>query len=133
MLIDGFKINDLIKVLMSKIQKITIILCHMLITYSRYDMIDIRYANVILGIKISKTSNGLILSQSYYMDKMLKKFNKDDFDVARTPFDTNMLNNMLQVVIQIATCTPKSQNNKLLIRLKPLKNQTLKDLTLKTP
>lgn len=33
----------------------------------RFDVKDIRYANVILGVKILKTSNRLILSQSHYV------------------------------------------------------------------
>ena len=44
-------------------------------------------ADVILGIKITKISNSLIVNQLHYMDKILEKFNKDDFGVARTPLD----------------------------------------------
>ena len=42
-------------------------------------------ANVILGIKITRITNGIILNQTDYVDKILEKFNKDDFGVARTP------------------------------------------------
>ena len=44
-------------------------------------------ADVILGIKITKISNSLIVNQLHYMDKILEKFNKDDFGVAKTPLD----------------------------------------------
>ena len=54
---------------------------------SKFDMKDMGLADVILGIKISRTSNGLILSQSQYVDKILDKFNKDDPAIARTPID----------------------------------------------
>ena len=54
---------------------------------SRFDMKDMGLANVILGIKISRTSDELVLSQSHYMDKIQEKFNKDDFSMARTPID----------------------------------------------
>ena len=47
-------------------------------------------ANVILGIKITRISDGLILNQSHYVDKILEKFNKDDFGVARTPLDKSL-------------------------------------------
>ena len=41
-------------------------------------MKDMGLADVILGIKISRKSNGLVLSQSHYVDKILEKFSKDD-------------------------------------------------------
>ena len=41
---------------------------------NKFDMKDLGVVDVILGIKISKTSNGLILSQSHYIEKILKKF-----------------------------------------------------------
>ena len=39
-------------------------------------MIDLGVADVILEIKISRTSNGLILSQSHCVKKLLYKFLK---------------------------------------------------------
>ena len=55
--------------------------------------LDMKYmglADVILGIKISRNTNGLILSQSHYVDKILEKFNKSDTSVARTPVDLSL-------------------------------------------
>ena len=46
-------------------------------------------ADVILGIKITRTFDGYTLSQSYYVDKILEKFSKNDNSVARTPIDPN--------------------------------------------
>ena len=43
---------------------------------SRFDMKDMGQVAVILGIKITRTRNSLVLD-SYYMNKLLKKFNKD--------------------------------------------------------
>ena len=57
---------------------------------SRFDMKDMGLADVILGIKITRISDGLILSQSHYVDKILEKYNKDDSGVARTPLDNNL-------------------------------------------
>ena len=44
---------------------------------SRFDMKDLGLADVILVIKLKKTSYGLILSQSHYIDNILRKFDKD--------------------------------------------------------
>ena len=43
-----------------------------------------------LGIKITKTSYGLILSQSHYVDNILGKFDKDNSSIARTPVDVTL-------------------------------------------
>ncbi|KAJ0843621.1 putative RNA-directed DNA polymerase [Helianthus annuus] len=42
-----------------------------------------------LGVKIIRTQEGLVLSQSHYVDKILEKFNSGDTSVARTPVDTS--------------------------------------------
>ena len=54
---------------------------------SRFDMKDMGHADVILGIQIKRSSDGLILTQSHYVDKILEKFNKDDSEMAKTPID----------------------------------------------
>ena len=41
---------------------------------SKFDMKDLGVVDVILGIKISRKSNGLVLSQSHYIKKVLEKF-----------------------------------------------------------
>ena len=56
---------------------------------SRFEMKDMGLANVILGIKITRTSNGPILSHSHYVEKILKKVNIDDFVKTKTLIDTN--------------------------------------------
>ena len=53
-------------------------------------MKDMGLADVILGIKILRTFDGLILSQAHYVDKILDKFNKDDSGVARIPIDNGL-------------------------------------------
>ena len=57
---------------------------------TRFDMKDMGLADVILGVKILRTSGGLVLSQSHYVDKILDKFSNDDSGVARTPIDVNL-------------------------------------------
>ena len=57
---------------------------------NKFDMKDLGVADVILGIKISKTSDGLILSQSHYIEKILKKFKQNDSSPMRTLVDVNL-------------------------------------------
>ena len=57
---------------------------------NKFEMKDLGVADVILGIKISKTSDGLILSQSHYIEKILKKFKQNDSSLMRTPVDVNL-------------------------------------------
>nr|GEW99844.1 retrovirus-related Pol polyprotein from transposon TNT 1-94 [Tanacetum cinerariifolium] len=55
---------------------------------SKFDMKDMGLAVVILGIKIIRTQNGLLLSQAHYVDKILNTHNAEDSGQARTPIDT---------------------------------------------
>ena len=55
-----------------------------------FDMKDMGIADVILGMKITKTSEGCALSQSHYIEKIHDKFRKDDDHLARTPVDVNL-------------------------------------------
>lgn len=57
---------------------------------SCFDMKDIREAEVILGIRIIKTTVGLVINQSHYIEKVLKRFNRFDCKLVSTPFDQNM-------------------------------------------
>ena len=57
---------------------------------NKFEMKDLGVADVILGIKISKTSYGLILSQSHYIEKIIKKFKQNDSSPMRTPVDVNL-------------------------------------------
>ncbi|KAH9670173.1 hypothetical protein KPL70_016878 [Citrus sinensis] len=109
MITSGFKINECDKcVYVKEIENDYVILClyvdDMLIVgsdddmikstknmlKSKFDMKDMGLADVILGIKISRASNGLILSQTHYVDKILRKFTKDDNTMSKTPLDTSI-------------------------------------------
>ena len=57
---------------------------------SKFNMKDLGVADVILGIKISRTSGGLILSQSHYIKKLLDKFDKYESNITRTPVEINL-------------------------------------------
>ena len=50
----------------------------------RFHTKDMGLPNVILGIKIIRTSYGLILSQSHYVDNILGKFDKNNFGIVKT-------------------------------------------------
>ena len=52
-------------------------------------MKDMGFADVVLGVKLTRTRNVLLLSQSNYVSKILEKFNANDSNVARTPIDTS--------------------------------------------
>ena len=52
---------------------------------SRFDMKDMAPTDVILGIKIIRTSYGFMLSQYHYFDNILGKFDKDNSGISRTP------------------------------------------------
>ncbi|GJU74605.1 zinc finger, CCHC-type containing protein, partial [Tanacetum coccineum] len=57
----------------------------------RFSMKDIGEADVILGIRIKHESNRIAISQSYYIEKVLKKFNYFDCTPVSTPMDTSKL------------------------------------------
>ena len=55
---------------------------------SKFDMKVLGEAEVILGIKITRTSNGLKLSQDqHYVEKILRKFEHFDCKPVLTPYD----------------------------------------------
>ena len=109
MMLHGFKINECEKCVYVKVTEHGyVILClyvdDMLIVgsndkmitstknmlNSRFDMKDIRLPDVLLGIKIIRTSDGLILSQSHYVENILGMFDKDNSGVVRTPVDVTL-------------------------------------------
>nr|GEU54522.1 retrotransposon protein, putative, Ty1-copia subclass [Tanacetum cinerariifolium] len=56
---------------------------------SKFDMKDMGLAYVILGIKIIRTQNRLMLSQAHYVDKILNTYNARDSGQAKTLIDTS--------------------------------------------
>ena len=55
-----------------------------------FDMKDLGVADFILGIKIYRTPQGLALSQSHYIDKVLDKFKYLNFKEVKMPIDLNL-------------------------------------------
>ncbi|GKA82433.1 zinc finger, CCHC-type containing protein, partial [Tanacetum coccineum] len=70
---------------------------------SRFSTKDMGEADVILGIRIKHESNGIEISQSHYIEKVLKKFNYFDFTPVSTPIDTSekLMPNNGQAVSQL--------------------------------
>nr|GEW87103.1 zinc finger, CCHC-type [Tanacetum cinerariifolium] len=56
---------------------------------SRFSMKDMREADVIHGIRIKHESNGIAISKSRYIEKVLKKFNYFDCTLVSTPMNTS--------------------------------------------
>ncbi|GJU19251.1 zinc finger, CCHC-type containing protein [Tanacetum coccineum] len=56
---------------------------------SRFSIKDMGEADVILGIRIKHESNKITISQSHYIEKVLKKFNYFDCTPISTPIDTS--------------------------------------------
>ncbi|XP_021766612.1 uncharacterized protein LOC110731072 [Chenopodium quinoa] len=54
---------------------------------SNFEMKDMGEADVILGVKIKRTSNGICLNQSHYVEKLLKKFDSFNVDPVETPYE----------------------------------------------
>jgi hypothetical protein len=54
-------------------------------------MKDLGEDDVILNIKLIKGWNGITLSQSYYMEKMLKRFSYKDSKSSPTPYDPSLI------------------------------------------
>ena len=54
---------------------------------NNFVMKDMGEANVILGIKILRDKDDITLTQSHYIEKVLKKFNHSNYNPASTPFD----------------------------------------------
>ena len=53
-------------------------------------MKDLGEANVILGMKISRTSNDIFVDQSHCKEKILKKYKYFDCKPTSIPFDSNV-------------------------------------------
>ncbi|GKA83018.1 zinc finger, CCHC-type containing protein [Tanacetum coccineum] len=56
---------------------------------SKFSIKDMEEADVILGIRIKHESNGIAISQSHYIEKVLKKFNYFDCTLVSTPMNTS--------------------------------------------
>nr|GEX44320.1 zinc finger, CCHC-type [Tanacetum cinerariifolium] len=72
---------------------------------SKFDMKDMGLADVIRGIKITRTQNGLVLSQAHYVEKILNTHNMGDSGLARTLIDTSTRPDLAYVVRRLSMYT----------------------------
>ncbi|GKE18519.1 zinc finger, CCHC-type containing protein [Tanacetum coccineum] len=54
---------------------------------SKFSMKDIGEADVIFGIKIKRKNKGIVITQSHYIEKILKNFNREDCSPVSTSMD----------------------------------------------
>ncbi|GKB04514.1 zinc finger, CCHC-type containing protein [Tanacetum coccineum] len=54
---------------------------------SKFSMNDMGKVDVILSIKIKRENKGIVITQSHYIEKILKKFNREDCSPLSTPMD----------------------------------------------
>ncbi|KAI3731774.1 hypothetical protein L1987_62963 [Smallanthus sonchifolius] len=57
---------------------------------SNFEMKDMGEADVILGIRIKRSSDGITMTQSHYIEKVLKKFNHLNSSPVGTPIDPSI-------------------------------------------
>ncbi|GJS85558.1 zinc finger, CCHC-type containing protein [Tanacetum coccineum] len=55
--------------------------------FDEFSMKDMGEVDVILGIKIKRENKGIVITQSHYIEKILKKFNREDCSPVSTPMD----------------------------------------------
>ena len=94
---NGYSINDAHKCFYSKYENNTcVVIClyvdDMLIFGTSLEVVCetkkfLGEVEVILGIKITRTPNGLKLSQEHYVEKILRKFEHLDCKTVSTPYD----------------------------------------------
>ena len=56
---------------------------------SQFDMKDMDEDKVILGVKIIRMGDSIMLSQEHYVEKILKRFGHFDAKPVSTPYDAN--------------------------------------------
>ncbi|KAL2232101.1 UNVERIFIED_CONTAM: Retrovirus-related Pol polyprotein from transposon TNT 1-94 [Sesamum indicum] len=57
---------------------------------NKFEMKDMGEANVILGIKLTRSTDGISISQSHYVEKIIEKFGYQNSRIAKTPYDPSV-------------------------------------------
>ncbi|KAL2250151.1 UNVERIFIED_CONTAM: Retrovirus-related Pol polyprotein from transposon TNT 1-94 [Sesamum indicum] len=57
---------------------------------NKFEMKDMGEANVILGIKLTRSTNGIAISQSHYIEKIIEKFGYQNSRIAKTTYDPSV-------------------------------------------
>ena len=56
---------------------------------TNFDMKDLGEVNIILGIKVIRSNDGIMLAQEHYVERILKKFECWEVTPVATPYDVN--------------------------------------------
>ncbi|KAL0458800.1 UNVERIFIED_CONTAM: hypothetical protein Slati_0507200 [Sesamum latifolium] len=51
---------------------------------------DMGETDVILGIKLIRSTDGIVISQSHYIEKIIEKFGYQNSRIAKTPYDSSV-------------------------------------------
>ncbi|KAK4405931.1 Retrovirus-related Pol polyprotein from transposon TNT 1-94 [Sesamum angolense] len=57
---------------------------------NKFEMKDMGEADVILGIKLIRSTDGIVISQSHYVEKILEKFGYQNSRIAKTPYNSSV-------------------------------------------
>ncbi|KAL0423561.1 UNVERIFIED_CONTAM: Retrovirus-related Pol polyprotein from transposon TNT 1-94, partial [Sesamum radiatum] len=57
---------------------------------NKFEMKDMGEADVILGIKLIRSIDGIAISQSHYVEKINEKFDYQNSRIAKTPYDSSI-------------------------------------------
>ncbi|KAL0375659.1 UNVERIFIED_CONTAM: hypothetical protein Scaly_0683500 [Sesamum calycinum] len=57
---------------------------------NKFEMKDRCEVDVILGIKLIRSTNTLVISQSHYVEKIIEKFGYQNSRIAKTPYDSSV-------------------------------------------
>nr|KYP50828.1 Retrovirus-related Pol polyprotein from transposon TNT 1-94 [Cajanus cajan] len=74
---------------------------------SNFDMKDMGEASVILGGKVVRKGDSILLSQGHYVERLLKKFDYYDCKSVTTPYDVNSQLNKIKESLLLNLSMPK--------------------------
>ncbi|KAL0362113.1 UNVERIFIED_CONTAM: Retrovirus-related Pol polyprotein from transposon TNT 1-94, partial [Sesamum calycinum] len=57
---------------------------------NKFEMKDMGEADVILGIKLIRSTNGIVISQSHYVEKIIENFGYQNSRIGKTPYDSSI-------------------------------------------
>ncbi|KAL0419254.1 UNVERIFIED_CONTAM: Retrovirus-related Pol polyprotein from transposon TNT 1-94 [Sesamum radiatum] len=82
-------------------------------TILAFGFTDMGEADVILGIKLIRSTDGIAISQSHYVEKIIEKFGYQNSRIAKTPYDSSIAlfkneSGVLVVQLRYTRCPDKT-------------------------
>ncbi|KAL0430542.1 UNVERIFIED_CONTAM: Retrovirus-related Pol polyprotein from transposon TNT 1-94 [Sesamum radiatum] len=68
---------------------------------NKFEIKDVGEADVILGIKLIRSTDGIAISQSHYVEKIIEKFGYQNSRIAKTPYDSSEPYLKMKVVFRL--------------------------------